>query len=91
MQSWFAKFLRKTGSYHLAEIIYQWLKVQFEKVLGLQHPDTLTNMGNIALTFTNQSQWKEAEELKVHVGITTVVLPLLTMHMLYDVRCGTVV
>ncbi len=25
------------------------------------------------------------------VGITTVVLPLLTMHMLYDVRCGTIV
>ena len=25
------------------------------------------------------------------VGITTVVLPLLTMYMLYDVRCGTIV
>ena len=27
----------------------------------------------------------------VCVGTTTVMLPLLTMHMLYDVRCGTVV
>ncbi len=26
----------------------------------------------------------------ISVGITTVVLPLLTMHMLYDVRCGTI-
>ena len=25
------------------------------------------------------------------VGTTTMMLPLLTMHMLYDVRCGTVV
>ncbi len=29
--------------------------------------------------------------LEIHVGITTVVLPLLTMYMLYDVRCGTIV
>ncbi len=29
--------------------------------------------------------------VNISVGITTVVLPLLTMHMLYDVRCGTVV
>ena len=29
--------------------------------------------------------------LYARVGITTVVLPLLTMHMLYDVRCGTIV
>ena len=29
--------------------------------------------------------------LSIIVGITTVVIPLLTMHMLYDVRCGTFV
>ena len=30
-------------------------------------PDTLTSMGNLASTYQNQGQWKEAEELQVHV------------------------
>ncbi len=38
------------------------------------------------------SKGQLSEELRWEfVGITTVVLPLLTMHMLYDVRCGTIV
>ena len=37
------------------------------KVLGVEHPDTLTSMGNLALLYKDQGRWKEAEELKVHV------------------------
>ncbi|WAO90144.1 Hypothetical protein NCS54_00755600 [Fusarium falciforme] len=41
------------------------------KVLGEEHPDTLTSMANLASTFSNQGRWKEAEELEVGVMETT--------------------
>jgi hypothetical protein len=37
------------------------------RVLGDEHPDTLTSMANLASTYTNQGRWKEAEELFVQV------------------------
>ena len=37
------------------------------RVLGAEHPSTLTSMNNLALTFSNQGRWKEAEELGVQV------------------------
>jgi uncharacterized protein YpmB len=38
-----------------------------KRVLGLEHPDTLTSMANLASTYSAQGQWKKAEELKVQV------------------------
>jgi tetratricopeptide (TPR) repeat protein len=38
-----------------------------KRVLGAEHPDTLTSMANLASTFWNQGRWKEAEELDVQV------------------------
>ena len=38
-----------------------------ERVLGVEHPDTLTSMANLALAFWNQRRWNEAEELEVQV------------------------
>jgi tetratricopeptide (TPR) repeat protein len=35
--------------------------------LGGDHPDTLTSMSNLALTYTNQGRWTEAEEIQVKV------------------------
>ena len=37
------------------------------QVPGSDHPDTLTNMANLALTYQDQGRWREAEELKVQV------------------------
>jgi len=34
-------------------------------VLADEHPDSLTSMGNLALTYSEQGRWKEAEELEV--------------------------
>ena len=36
-------------------------------MLGANHPDTLTNMNNLASTLWSQGRWKEAEELEVQV------------------------
>jgi hypothetical protein len=38
-----------------------------KQVLGDDHPDTLTSMGNLASTYMNQGRWKEAEMLEVVV------------------------
>jgi Tetratricopeptide repeat len=37
------------------------------RVLGQEHPSTLSNMANLASTYRNQGRWKEAEELEVQV------------------------
>ncbi|KAF2258831.1 hypothetical protein CC78DRAFT_477238, partial [Lojkania enalia] len=34
-------------------------------VLGVEHPNTLASMTNLALTYRNQGQWAKAEELEV--------------------------
>jgi len=38
-----------------------------KRMLGTEHPFTLTSMINLASTYSNQGQWKEAEELQVQV------------------------
>ncbi|KAF2185808.1 hypothetical protein K469DRAFT_777737 [Zopfia rhizophila CBS 207.26] len=38
-----------------------------KKVLGPEHPDMLTTMANLALTYRNKGRWDEAEELVVQV------------------------
>ena len=42
-----------------------------KRVLGLEHPDTLDSMANLASTYRNQGRWKEAEELFVQVMETS--------------------
>ena len=41
------------------------------RVLGEEHPSTLTSIANLASTFWNQGRWKEAEELFVQVMETS--------------------
>jgi len=41
-------------------------------VLGDEHPDTLSSMANLALTYSNQGGWREAEDLDVRVMETSV-------------------
>ena len=38
-----------------------------KRVLGEEHPDTLSSIYNLAITYWNQGRWKEAEELEVRV------------------------
>ena len=68
-----SRFLLNTAaspSNHLTTVEPQTFKVVMEtrkRVLGAEHPDTLTSMANLALTYGNQGRWKEAEELEVQV------------------------
>ena len=36
-------------------------------MLGVEHPDMLTSMANLASVYWSQGRWKEAEELEVQV------------------------
>ena len=38
-----------------------------KKLLGEKHPHTLLSMGNLAVTYSNQGRWNEAEQLEVQV------------------------
>ena len=38
-----------------------------KRLLGAEHPDTLTSIANLASTFQNQGRWNEAEQLKIQV------------------------
>ncbi len=43
-----------------------------QKIFGLEHPDTLISMANLAATYWNQGRWDEAEELEVQVMKTRI-------------------
>ncbi|KAF2186892.1 kinesin light chain [Zopfia rhizophila CBS 207.26] len=63
--------LYEDGRWSEAEApISQVLEIE-KRVLGVEHPDTLTSMANLASTYRNQGRWKEAEELDVQVMETS--------------------
>ena len=41
------------------------------RVLGLEHPSTLTSMAHFASIYRNEGRWKEAEELELQVMETS--------------------
>ncbi|KAH8429659.1 uncharacterized protein LDX57_007331 [Aspergillus melleus] len=57
--------LERDGRYNEAERLFVQVIETWKQVLGPEHPNTLINMGNLALTYLNQGRWKEAEELEV--------------------------
>jgi tetratricopeptide (TPR) repeat protein len=63
----FAMCLHSDGRYNEAEKLFAEVVETRKRVLGSDHPDTLTSMANLALTYRNQGRWKEAEELGVQV------------------------
>ena len=55
------------GKYDDAETAFTQVMETRKRVLGQEHPDTLTSMANLASTYRNQGRWKEAEQLEVQV------------------------
>ena len=60
----------EAGRWNEAEELQLQIKETRLRVLGAEHPDTLTIMGNLASTYWKQGRWKEAEELDVQVKET---------------------
>ena len=42
-------------------------KLLRKKLLGEEHPHTLTSMANLASTYSNQERWDKAEQLQIQV------------------------
>ncbi|KAH7119278.1 hypothetical protein EDB81DRAFT_667230, partial [Dactylonectria macrodidyma] len=62
-----AWYMFTRGNYRAAEKSGEKAVKTRVNVLGEEHPDTLSSMADLALTYWNQGRWKEAEELQVRV------------------------
>ncbi|KAF1968774.1 kinesin light chain [Bimuria novae-zelandiae CBS 107.79] len=60
-----AMTLCSDGRYEEAEELEVQVMQTAKRVLGDEHPGTLTSMSNLASTYRNQGRWNEAEELNV--------------------------
>jgi len=67
----FALVFSEAGRWKEAEELEVRVVETTKRVLGEEHPDTLSSMANLASTYWNQGRWKEAEELQVRVMETT--------------------
>ena len=63
----FGMCLYSDGRYNEAETPILRVMETRRRMLGPEHPDTLTSMSNLASTYWNQGRWTEAEELEVQV------------------------
>jgi hypothetical protein len=59
--------LYSDGRYKEAEKLYVEVMQTRKRVLGDEHPDTLTSMASLAATYRNQGRWGEAKKLQVEV------------------------
>ncbi|KAI4276581.1 MAG: hypothetical protein L6R38_005626 [Xanthoria sp. 2 TBL-2021] len=55
------------GRWEKAEELHMQEMETRTRLLGKEHPSTLTSIANLASTYRNQGRWKEAEELEVQV------------------------
>jgi Cdc6-like AAA superfamily ATPase len=62
-----ASALYSDGRYREAEELEVQVMQTTKRVLGDEHPDTLTSMANLASTYSDQGRWREAEELEAQV------------------------
>ncbi|KIV98480.1 uncharacterized protein PV09_09707 [Verruconis gallopava] len=67
----YAASLYADGEWKRSGELFAQIKDTSLRVLGEEHPSTLTSMANLASTFWNQGRWKEAEELFVQVKDTS--------------------
>ena len=56
--------LESQGKYKEAEAIHQRALKGREKVLGLEHPHTLTSVSNLVSVLESQGKYKEAEAMQ---------------------------
>jgi tetratricopeptide (TPR) repeat protein len=62
-----ARALYSDGRYEEAEDLQVQVMQTMKRVLGNEHPSTLTSINNLALTYKGQGRWTEAEELQVQL------------------------
>ena len=63
----FALALGENGDFNNAEQLKIQVMEMRTKLLGAEHPDTLSSVGNLACTYRDQGRWNEAEKLEIQV------------------------
>jgi hypothetical protein len=63
----FALVLGENGDFNNAEQLEVQVMDMRKKLLGAEHPETLSSMANLASTYRDQGRWNEAEKLEVQV------------------------
>ena len=63
----FAQVLKENGDLKNAEQLNVQVMDMRKKLLGAEHPDTLSSMANLARIYWDQGRWNEAEQLQVQV------------------------
>ncbi|KAF2178893.1 TPR-like protein, partial [Zopfia rhizophila CBS 207.26] len=63
--------LYEDGRWNEAEISIAQVLEMRKRMLGADHPDTLSSMTQLALTYDNQGRWSQAEELCLQVMETS--------------------
>src|SRR5271168_561668 len=63
----FGLVMMDAGDWNNAEKLFVQMMDMRKKLLGAEHPETLTSMANLASTYGNQGRWNEAEQLVVQV------------------------
>ena len=63
----FGLIYHEGGRWKEAEELQVQVKEARLRLLGAQHPDTITSISSLAETYHSQGRWKEAEELQVQV------------------------
>src|ERR1700722_6817869 len=63
----FALVQHEAGNWKEAEKLEVQVMETSLRMLGAEHPSTLTSMSNLAFTYWNQGRWKDAEKLQVQV------------------------
>ncbi|KAA6412978.1 MAG: hypothetical protein FRX48_02721 [Lasallia pustulata] len=64
---WYGRAFQENGNWDRAEVFCKSAVEMETRLLGTEHPDTLTSMSNLALTYSHRGLWKEAEKLGVQV------------------------
>src|SRR5207245_625172 len=57
------EYFNQRGQYREAEPLRKSVLAICEQVLGLEHPDTLGSLNNLAILYWNQGKYEEAEPL----------------------------
>ena len=60
-------YASQTGAYMEAQKMTEKSLRDRQRVLGDEHPDTITSKANLARTYSDQGRWSEAEALELEV------------------------
>ncbi|KAA6412486.1 MAG: hypothetical protein FRX48_03477 [Lasallia pustulata] len=63
----YGKVFQENGNWDRAEVFYKSAIEMRTRLLGTEHPGTLSSMRNLASTYLDQGWWNEAEKLEVQV------------------------